>query len=386
MPKVNLHKDRFLGYLCKQLNPRYLPTNKDVLRCYSFLRKNEWKQQTKQESGLEVSRQIQRVYNNLNIPTIKVSLIHKKLIQLYTEFQNSCIKNANKDPLPALGQAFIRTLDQPFNLRAPETKKNPPPPPPKPSNSYFQTVSLENYTISSSEDESDDEFEFDCVLKDPDFKPKLIKAAKKIRIIDKNLASSTDRTGSGDRSVFRIGCDILNSLDIPLNRVVFSPSSIYRERLKEEAKHLDDLKSNLVFPDYSTLHFDGVNIYHRKQRKSHHYLCVAVSGPDNFRQLLEIVEIESESGLEYARRLLDIVQDWNILNKIKFIQCDTTALNSGHMNGAIVQFTKLIADQLEQVVHFTVLYCRHHIYQVGFCKVRTIFRKIPNFLSYKPSL
>lgn len=71
-----------------------------------------------------------------------------------------------------------------------------------------------------------------------------------------------------------------------------------------------------------------------------------------------IPEIPTSSGEEQALAVYQSVEKWGITNKIQAICCDTTASNTGRINGACTNLEKLFNRDL------LYLPCRHHIFEL----------------------
>ena len=75
-------------------------------------------------------------------------------------------------------------------------------------------------------------------------------------------------------------------------------------------------------------------------------------------QLLGVPHIPTSSGEEQAMAVQQAVDKWGITDKIKALCCDTTASNTGRINGACINLEKLLnCDPL----YFP---CRHHIFEL----------------------
>jgi len=75
-------------------------------------------------------------------------------------------------------------------------------------------------------------------------------------------------------------------------------------------------------------------------------------------QLLGVPHLSSGTGSEICSAVIDELENWGLLEKIQGFVFDTTASNSGRLNGACV----LIEQKLGRNVLF--LACRHHIFEI----------------------
>lgn len=86
-------------------------------------------------------------------------------------------------------------------------------------------------------------------------------------------------------------------------------------------------------------------------------LAITVTGNEN-EQLLGIPVIPSGSGKDIANGVYAALENWDILNQIKWIGYDTTASNSGVHNGAVSLLEKRLGRKLLHLPY------RHHIMEL----------------------
>lgn len=75
-------------------------------------------------------------------------------------------------------------------------------------------------------------------------------------------------------------------------------------------------------------------------------------------QLLGIPKLSQGTGLNTAQAVYDTLIDWRSEGDVEVLNFDTTASNTGHMNGACV----LIQGMLQRIL--LELACRHHILEL----------------------
>ena len=69
-------------------------------------------------------------------------------------------------------------------------------------------------------------------------------------------------------------------------------------------------------------------------------------------------KLDSSSGRAQAKAILDALHDWSLEDQVQIMCCDTTASNTGHLNGACV----LLEQRLERKL--VLFACQHHIYEL----------------------
>lgn len=79
---------------------------------------------------------------------------------------------------------------------------------------------------------------------------------------------------------------------------------------------------------------------------------------NNGEQLLGVPKLHTGKGIDMCDAIYEHLLDWNVDQNIVALCCDTTASNTGRINGA--------ASLLEKKLEKDLLYlpCRHHIYEV----------------------
>jgi len=90
-------------------------------------------------------------------------------------------------------------------------------------------------------------------------------------------------------------------------------------------------------------------------------------------QLFGIPKLEKSTGEEQVTAVCSALEDWGFSDKVEALCCDTTASNTGRLNGAMVL--------IEQKLNKDLLYlpCRHHIYELI---LRSVFEcKLPQITS-----
>ena len=78
----------------------------------------------------------------------------------------------------------------------------------------------------------------------------------------------------------------------------------------------------------------------------------------NKEQLIDVPRLESSSGSEHAQAVWNAIVDWDLENKVQILCCDTTASNTGRINGGCV----LLEQKLNR--EMLIFACRHHLYEL----------------------
>ena len=145
---------------------------------------------------------------------------------------------------------------------------------------------------------------------------------------------------------------------------VLSTSTCRRKGIsavEQEASSIKtDFQSKLSGRDLS-LHFDGKAVKeftdgcHRTQER----IAIIVSSPTlDSPQVLGVPAADSSKGVDQAAVVIDMIEEWNIKEKILAIVFDTTASNTGKYSGAVT----LVEEDIGEACLWTA--CLRHVYEV----------------------
>ncbi len=172
-----------------------------------------------------------------------------------------------------------------------------------------------------------------------------------------SLASALDRTKVSDRNATILLASTAVSLGENIENYVINRSSIRRFRIKHRQEVMNEilLKFNPDVP--LVVHWDGKILPELTGKTSVDRLPILVTG-EGITQLLGVPKLSSGTGEATAAAVYNLLEHWNVTNKVKAMCFDTTASNSGQKNGACVL---LEGKNKQNLLH---LACRHHIYEL----------------------
>jgi hypothetical protein len=78
----------------------------------------------------------------------------------------------------------------------------------------------------------------------------------------------------------------------------------------------------------------------------------------NKEQLIAVSKLDSSTGREQAQAVWNAIIDWDLEEKVQILCCDTTASNTGRLNGACI----LLEQKLDR--ELVIFACRHHVYEL----------------------
>ena len=181
----------------------------------------------------------------------------------------------------------------------------------------------------------------------------------KLNIISEKLVVILDKCRISDRNAVRLIIAVAECLGQNPDNLIVNRTSlqICRKNIRESrAKKLKErfMETNLTA---AVLHWDGKLLPDQCSSNLVDRLPIIVTncGSEKF---LNIPMIQSGTGKDQAEAIYETLLDWDLLNEIKAICCDTTSSNLGVNKGAAII--------LEQMLERDLLYlpCRHHIYEL----------------------
>lgn len=186
------------------------------------------------------------------------------------------------------------------------------------------------------------------------------KTSMRKNIITPKLVAALDRCQLSVRdSVFIIEATI-EALGHNTDEFPISKSSIHRVRTEMRKERAEAIKIDFrnKVPDTVTVHWDGKLLPALDSRKSKEERLPIVITYDNKEQIIAVPKLDSSTGREQADAVWDAITNWNLEDKVQILCCDTTASNTGRINGACV----LLEQKLGREV--LIFACRHHVYEL----------------------
>ena len=110
-------------------------------------------------------------------------------------------------------------------------------------------------------------------------------------------------------------------------------------------------------PDVITVHCDGKLLPGLDIRSPKQELLPVLISFEEKELLLAVPKLKSSSGKAQAKAVLDALHDWNLHDQVQIMCCDTTASNTGHLNGACA----LLEQRLEREL---LLFAGLHSYEL----------------------
>lgn len=178
--------------------------------------------------------------------------------------------------------------------------------------------------------------------------------------ITPKLVGVLDRCQLSIRDAVYVLSATAEALGHDINKLVINQTSIHRSRLllrEEQALRLKSLFQDHP-PLYVTVHWDGKILPALKTTGSKEERLPIVITSGNIEKLISVPILENGTGISQATAVYTALSDWDLLDKVQIASSDTTASNTGHINGAFVLLRQKLGRSL---LYFP---CRHHIYEL----------------------
>ena len=184
-------------------------------------------------------------------------------------------------------------------------------------------------------------------------------SGKKRRIFeDCQITSMADRYKMSVRERTGFAAAIAINCGVDLKNVALSKSTAQRCSTKNRTEVSKAIRKIFIVPSLSIIHWDG-KLVHMDSTTNEERLSIIISGyPTAIEgKVLCIPSIKDSTGIEQGLTAYQAVCDWNAEKYIWGEVFDTTASNTGWMNGAC----KILEEQLCRKIMWCA--CRHHVYE-----------------------
>lgn len=178
--------------------------------------------------------------------------------------------------------------------------------------------------------------------------------------ITSKLVATLDRCQLSIRDSVYVIQSVVEALGLSCDVYPINKSSIQRIRAQMRKDRAESIKSDFQnkVPEVVTVHWDGKLLPGLDVRSSKEERLPIIISYDEKEQLLAVPKLDSSSGKDQAMAVSNALHDWNLNDNVQIMCCDTTASNTGRLNGACV----LLEQKLERELLFFA--CRHHVYEL----------------------
>ncbi|KAL4096532.1 hypothetical protein QTP88_021470 [Uroleucon formosanum] len=177
--------------------------------------------------------------------------------------------------------------------------------------------------------------------------------------VSEKLAVVLDKCKISDRNAVHLLIATAEALGNNVNKLIINRSSIRSARIefrKERAKKIRQ-DYNLANEETVVVHWDGKLLPALTGKGLVDRLPI-VASVNGHEQLLGVPALNTGTGSDQANAVYQTLVEWCLTENVQAFCSDTTASNTGRLNGACVL--------LEQLLEREIVYlpCRHHIYEI----------------------
>jgi hypothetical protein len=220
-------------------------------------------------------------------------------------------------------------------------------------------MNVEFSSSSGGDTETSSDADDDC---DPPQSPSQPKRSRPTNVVSPGLAAALDRTKVSDRNAVYIIAAAAESLGHSPSAQAINKESIRRTRHKHREIAAKEIQASFDPNCPLTVHWDGKMLPALMSKELVDRLAVLVSG-DGTMKLLGVPKLPNGTGQSEATAVFNLIQEWNLADRIKFMCFDTTASNTGVYAGACVLLEEKLGRDLISLA------CRHHIMELIVAKV-----------------
>jgi hypothetical protein len=234
------------------------------------------------------------------------------------------------------------------------------------SDNYYCAGSVAVEFFNSSDEDEREECEDEVMVEtnvanepneDPegaDVEVKLSRGRK--HFMTQELASALDKMRISSRDAVILLGATARALNVDFKELVLNRESIREKRRYFRELRYANFRKHFKFPEspFLVIHWDGKMLPSANCEEVER-LAIIVSFNDD-EQLLNVPETGG-TGEDMAAAVYSAMEDWGICEKVVALCCDTTASNTGRLNGACVNLERYLDKFL------IYLPCRHHIFE-----------------------
>jgi hypothetical protein len=212
-------------------------------------------------------------------------------------------------------------------------------------------------------DETDDDDEEYCTQVN-----ELGKAKRCKTVLTPNIAATLDRTITSVRKATMIMASVINEAGGSSESLPMSKSSMHRHRQHLRKLSAQDIKHNFTATK-SVVHWDGKlmpGVSDNDVVKVDRLPVLMTSAVDGSTKLLGVPALPSGTGRDTSQAVINQLQSWNCDSLVVGMCFDTTASNTGRLNGAC----KLLEVNVGRALLW--LACRHHMHEILLSDVFTV--------------
>ena len=188
------------------------------------------------------------------------------------------------------------------------------------------------------------------------------KRRKPTAVVSSEVSAALDRSKISDRNAVYILAATAHSLGQDPEKLIINRESIRQARRKNREIVAKEIKDTFTPGSSLTVHWDSKMLPALQSKESVDRLAILVSGEDKTK-LLGVPKIHRGTGEAQAAAVFNLIQEWNLIDRVQFMSFDTTSSNTGLKSGACMLLEQKLGRSLVSLA------CRHHIMELIVARV-----------------
>lgn len=183
-----------------------------------------------------------------------------------------------------------------------------------------------------------------------------LKSQGNTNLVTPKLAAVLDACKVSDRNAVKIIVAAAEAFGQCINNFILNKNSVRTARQKLRKERVDEIKAKMENSDLETvcLHWDGKLLPGLEGKEKVDRLPIIISN-GQIEQLLEVPPLDASTGRAQALAICKAVYEWGLQDKVKALVFDTTAVNTGHINGTATIVESLLEKDL-CIYHAGIIY------------------------------
>jgi hypothetical protein len=179
---------------------------------------------------------------------------------------------------------------------------------------------------------------------------------RKAVVITSEVAAALDRSQISSRGAMSVLVPFASALGSNVEELSVSASTIHRHRSKHREEKAAEIKESFSPTVPLTVHWDGKLMPGLTNGEVVDRLPILVSGEGVLKLLA--APVTDGKAEPTATTIMEVINEWNLQDRIAALCFDTTATNSGSKGGVCLRLQQILGRDL---LH---LACRHHILEL----------------------
>ena len=176
------------------------------------------------------------------------------------------------------------------------------------------------------------------------------------KVITPDIAAALDRSQISNRGAMAVLVPFASVLGSNAEELSLSTSTIHRHRRQHRVEKANEIKQSFSPKVPLTVHWDGKLMPALTADKVEDRLPVLVSG-EGVSKLLAVPVTDGKAE-PTAATIMEVVNEWNLQDRVAALCFDTTATNTGSKGGVCLRLQQILGRDLLNLA------CRHHVLEL----------------------